>query len=86
MIHTREGHRPDLIDCPPSKLTRGLPSVRHRRSRPNGRILIRGERGHDIIDELKPIAGEPVVDKPGKGALLRHRSRARCWPIGASPI
>ncbi|WP_326562604.1 cysteine hydrolase family protein [Micromonospora sp. NBC_01796] len=69
VIHTREGHRPDLSDCPPAKLHRGAPSKRIGDPGPNGRILIRGEYGHDIIDELRPVAGEPVVDKPGKGAF-----------------
>jgi nicotinamidase-related amidase len=69
VIHTREGHLPDLSDCPPSKLNRGLPSQRIGDPGPKGRILIRGEYGHDIIDELAPIAGEAVVDKPGKGAF-----------------
>jgi nicotinamidase-related amidase len=69
VIHTREGHLPDLSDCPPAKLTRGAPSMRIGDPGPNGRILIRGEKGHDIIPELYPIEGEPVVDKPGKGAF-----------------
>ncbi|MFC1434455.1 cysteine hydrolase family protein [Streptacidiphilus sp. N1-3] len=69
VVHTREGHLPDLSDCPPSKLNRGLPSRRIGDPGPNGRILIRGEYGHDIIDELAPVAGEAVVDKPGKGAF-----------------
>ena len=69
VIHTREGHLPDLSDCPPAKLTRGNPSMRIGDPGPNGRILIRGERGHDIIDELYPIDGEVVIDKPGKGAF-----------------
>ena len=69
VIHTREGHRPDLSDCPPAKLSRGAPSKRIGDEGKYGRILIRGEYGHDIIDELKPAPGEPVVDKPGKGAF-----------------
>ncbi|GGK76460.1 hypothetical protein Sme01_20910 [Sphaerisporangium melleum] len=69
VIHTREGHLPDLSDCPPAKLRRGSPSMRIGDPGPNGRILIRGERGHDIIDELAPIDGELVVDKPGKGSF-----------------
>jgi nicotinamidase-related amidase len=69
VVHTREGHLPDLSDCPPAKLRRGKPSMRIGDPGPNGRILVRGERGHDIVDELYPIDGEPVVDKPGKGAF-----------------
>ncbi|GAA2590265.1 cysteine hydrolase [Dactylosporangium fulvum] len=69
IIHTREGHLPDLSDCPPAKLNRGDPGMRIGAPGPMGRILIRGEYGHDIIDELAPAPGEPVVDKPGKGAF-----------------
>ena len=69
VIHTREGHRPDLSDCPPAKLTRGEPSLRIGDPGPKGRVLIRGEYGHDIIDELAPAEGELVIDKPGKGSF-----------------
>ena len=69
VIHTREGHLPDLSDCPPAKLRRGKPSQRIGDLGANGRILIRGEYGHDIVDELAPIDGEIVIDKPGKGAF-----------------
>jgi nicotinamidase-related amidase len=69
VIHTREGHAADLSDCPPAKLNRGAPSKRIGDDGKFGRILIRGEYGHDIIDELAPIEGEIVVDKPGKGAF-----------------
>ena len=69
VIHTREGHEPDLSDCPPAKLSRGAPSKRIGDVGKYGRILIRGEYGHDIVDELAPIDGEFVVDKPGKGAF-----------------
>jgi len=69
VIHTREGHLPDLSDCPPAKLERGAPSMRIGDPGAFGRILIRGEYGHDIIDELRPAPGEDVVDKPGKGAF-----------------
>jgi nicotinamidase-related amidase len=69
VIHTREGHEPDLSDCPPAKLNRGAPSKRIGDEGKYGRILIRGEYGHDIVDELAPIEGEVVIDKPGKGAF-----------------
>ena len=69
IVHTREGHRPDLADCPPSKKARGRLPARIGDAGPMGRILIRGEAGHDIIEELYPRPGEPIVDKPGKGAF-----------------
>lgn len=69
IVHTREGHRPDLSDAPPAKVERGSPRLRIGAPGPMGRILIRGEKGHDIIPELAPADGEPVVDKPGKGAF-----------------
>lgn len=69
VIHTREGHRPDMSDAPKAKVERGAPSMRIGAAGPMGRILIRGEPGHDIIAELYPREGEPVVDKPGKGAF-----------------
>jgi nicotinamidase-related amidase len=69
VIHTREGHMPDLSDCPPAKLSRGNPTLRIGDPGPKGRILIRGEYGHDIIDELAPLPGELVIDKPGKGSF-----------------
>ncbi|MGC2082192.1 MAG: isochorismatase family cysteine hydrolase [Bradyrhizobium sp.] len=69
VIHTREGHLPDLSDAPPAKVERGAPSLRIGDPGPMGRILIRGEAGHDIIPALYPVAGEVVIDKPGKGAF-----------------
>ncbi len=81
VIHTREGHRPDLTDAPLTKLRRGNLTTGIGDRGPLGRVLVRGEPGHDIIPELAPMEGEPVVDKPGKGAfyetdlhlLLRNR-------------
>jgi nicotinamidase-related amidase len=81
IVHTREGHRPDLSDCPPAKRLRGSPKLRIGDPGPMGRILIVGEPGHAIVAELAPAPGETVIDKPGKGAfygtmlgmLLRQR-------------
>src|SRR5258706_3022879 len=67
----REGHRPDLSDAPPAKVLRGAPSTRIGEPGPMGRILVRGEPGHDIIPVLYPVSGEPVIDKPGKGAFYQ---------------
>ncbi|MFB9279271.1 cysteine hydrolase family protein [Cohnella cellulosilytica] len=72
IVHTREGHLPDLSDCPPAKLERsrrqgaGIGDVG-----PMGRLLVRGEPGHAIVPELTPLQGETIVDKPGKGAFYR---------------
>jgi len=81
VLHTREGHRPDLADLPPCKKIRGRAAQSIGDCGPMGRILVRGEAGHDIIAELYPQPGEPVIDKPGKGAfwatdlhaILQHR-------------
>jgi len=64
VIHTREGHRPDLSDAPPHKVERGDPATRIGAPGPMGRILVRGEPGHDIISEFYPLPTEPVIDKP----------------------
>jgi len=69
IIHTREGHLPDLSDCPPTKLDRWAPGTRIGDVGPMGRILIRGEAGHGIIDEVAPLPGEVVLDKPGKSSF-----------------
>ena len=69
VIHTREGHRADLSDLPRAKYERGNPSIHIGDEGPMGRLLVRGSHGHDIVEEVYPIEGEPVVDKPGKGAF-----------------
>ncbi len=69
VIHTREGHRPDLSDLSAAKHARGRFATRIGDAGPMGRILVRGAPGHDIIPELAPQPGEPVIDKPGKGAF-----------------
>ncbi len=69
VIHTREGHRPDLADCPPAKRQRGRPALRIGDAGPMGRILVDGQPGNDIVPALVPRAGETVIVKPGKGAF-----------------
>lgn len=85
ILHTREAHLPDLSDCPPAKIRRGNASIRIGEAGPMGRLLVRGEPGNQILDELAPLPGEMVVDKPGKGMfyatnvekLLRARGIAQ---------
>lgn len=69
VIHTRECHKPDLSDLPDAKRDRGAPSLRIGDAGPMGRILVTGEDGADIIPQVYPVAGELVIDKPGKGAF-----------------
>lgn len=71
VVHTREGHLPDLSDCPPAKRLRGDPPLRIGERGPMGRLLVRGEPGWEIVPELAPLPGELVVDKPGKGMFYR---------------
>ena len=73
VIHTKECHRPDLSDCPPAKRNRGNPTLRIGDPGPMGRVLIAGEPGTDIIAQCAPIAGEVVIEKPGKGAFYATR-------------
>ena len=69
VVHTREGHRPDLSDLFPAKRDRGQPALRIGDDGPMGRLLVRGSEGHDIVPELAPVPGEVVLDKPGKGSF-----------------
>jgi nicotinamidase-related amidase len=73
VVHTRESHAPDLSDCPDAKRLRGAPRARIGDMGPMGRILVRGEPGNAIVDAVAPIAGEIVIDKPGKGAFYATR-------------
>jgi len=88
IFHTREGHKPDLSDCPSSKLHRQTSAPNNTQHKlvigdqgKMGRLLVRGEYGHDIVDELKPLPGEVVIDKPGKGSFwnttILHKLKAR---------
>jgi nicotinamidase-related amidase len=70
IVHTREGHLADLSDCPPYKLERSRRAGAEIGSKgPLGRLLVRGEFGHDFVDELRPMTGEIVIDKPGYSAF-----------------
>jgi Asp-tRNA(Asn)/Glu-tRNA(Gln) amidotransferase A subunit family amidase/nicotinamidase-related amidase len=90
VFHTREGHVPDLADCPSSKLVRQAATPGNTQhymvigdKAPMGRVLTRGEYGHDIVDELQPLPTEVVIDKPGKGSFwnteIMHKLKA--WGI-----
>ncbi len=69
VIHTREAHNDELSDCPPSKIARGNSTLKIGDEGPMGRILVSSSDGNQIIPELAPIEGEPVILKPGKGAF-----------------
>jgi len=93
VIHTREGHEPSLLDCPLPKLTRqkaSPTSTRHTlvigQEGPMGRLLVRGEYGHDIVDELQPLLGELVVDKPGKGAFYNTTFQEKLIGMGITHL
>ncbi len=86
VIHTREGHRPDLSDCPPAKKRRGDSVLRIGDPGPMGRILILGEPGNDIIPQLRPKADELVIDKPGKGAFYATDLQERLNALGITHL
>jgi biuret amidohydrolase len=71
IIHTKEGHAPDLSDCPPAKRLRGRGDLRIGDQGPMGRVLILGQPGNDFVAELTPEPGDIVLAKPGKGAFCR---------------
>jgi nicotinamidase-related amidase len=86
VIHTRETHAGDLSDCPPAKRERGSPALRIGDTGPMGRILIRGEPGAEIISECAPVAGEIVIDKPGKGAFYATELSAILQGLGVKSL
>lgn len=86
IVHTREAHRPDLSDCPPSKIRRGNPTLHIGDSGAMGRILIAGEPGNDIVSDLAPLDGEIVVDKPGKGMFWATGLHERLQALGITHL
>ena len=86
VVHTREGHRPDLSDCPPAKKSRGDSKLRIGDKGPMGRVLVLGEPGNDIIPELSPESGELIIDKPGKGAFYATGLQERLNALGITHL
>lgn len=86
VIHTREAHLPDLSDCPPAKRDRGTPALRIGDPGPMGRILVRGEPGSQIVEACAPVAGEHVIDKPGKGAFYATELGALLEGLGTRSL
>jgi nicotinamidase-related amidase len=86
VVHTRESHLADLSDCPPAKRNRGNPSLRIGDPGPMGRILVRGEPGNQIVPQLRPVQGEIVIDKPGKGAFYETDLMAQLQSRGITQL
>jgi nicotinamidase-related amidase len=86
VIHTREAHRPDLSDCPPSKIARGNPNLHIGETGAMGRLLVSGEPGNQIVDALAPLDGELVIDKPGKGMFWATGLHERLQAMGITHL
>ncbi len=86
VVHTREAHRPDLSDCPPSKIARGNAAVRIGQPGPMGRLLVAGEPGNEIVPALAPAPGEIAIDKPGKGMFWATGLHARLTGLGITHL
>ena len=86
VVHTRESHASDLSDCPPAKRSRGNPALRIGDLGPMGRLLVRGEAGCEIVSTLAPVAGELLIDKPGKGAFHATRLQAELRQRGVTQL
>ena len=86
VIHTREAHKPDLSDCPPSKIRRGNPTLHIGETGAMGRLLVAGEPGNQIVAALAPIDGEIVIDKPGKGMFWATGIHERLQELGITHL
>ena len=86
VFHTREAHKPDLSDCPPSKIRRGNPSLHIGEVGAMGRLLVAGEPGNQIVEALAPVGGEIVIDKPGKGMFWATGIHERLQAMGITHL
>lgn len=86
VIHTREAHKPDLSDCPPSKIRRGNPRLHIGETGAMGRLLVAGEPGNQIVEALAPVDGEIVIDKPGKGMFWATGIHERLQALGVTHL
>jgi nicotinamidase-related amidase len=86
VIHTREAHKADLSDCPPSKIRRGNPSLKIGEAGAMGRLLVRGEPGNQIVEALAPLDGELVIDKPGKGMFWATGLQEKLVELGITHL
>ena len=86
VIHTREAHTPNLSDCPPSKIRRGNPTLHIGEAGAMGRLLVAGEPGNQIVDDLRPVEDEIVIDKPGKGMFWATGLHERLQAMGVTHL